>query len=1023
MKKIHWTFICAGLLASPTWAQVPQNLKHDFEDTGKLAFQMVPGKASPNSTIQLSEEKAHSGRKAIKVHYEFTGAGYLQFLTPSPVALSTGSSVTISAWIYGTGLHAFDGAAIRFIDTHGETFQYRLNESVTDALNGNGWTQVKVTLDLTKPNGHWGDNSDGVADLPMKFLGFAFDRTAAEPVAGSVYLDDLAFEMANPTVVAANAPAATAPVGNLKLSLQPVWNQTKTSIFIYAPGTQVPLQANLAGAPATGKLTWTARDFDNGVVAQGEIPLKENIEWSLPAGKPGILYVTAEAKDAAGNLLASTDTRVAFAPVATTPTPSQPLIWGVNSHPEHGTLDDVEREAALTSALGFTAMRGGVGTWLQVQPDNANQWQWDKSDKLMQILVRNNIKLLHIFLGTPRWATSADPNAAAEWQDWSYKLPRDMANLTAYSRAVAQRYNDNIIAYEIWNEPDISFWRGTPDEYVKLYETSQAAIKSVVPKARVMNGGFSETKRQPDFIPHFAKTTTQKPDIFAYHTHMQFSNLVKAGDDVKGYLSGAKWEKTPVWLNEAGYSSSGRLTERDQASALIKKYAYSAALGYEAYFWYDLRNDGNDATDLEHNFGLVRRDFTPKAAAVAARTLTSQIGGKRFVRRLDAPNGIYALLFEGKNGAGQPESTIVVWNESTSGSQVPLFWKLPAAGNRITAMGTQSPLNVQGGVGVTTASPMPEFVTVRGAATNIGLVPNILDFDGSVLASSGRSEKWKLVLANPLTQTFQGQLKLSAQDGWKVDQNSINFSLAPNAKKEFTVSVTAPEAATTSSMKLEIISPSLPTRIEAITRLLPSLSIPRLASRGTPGDFTRWDKPTVHLGVGNTVSLFEATPMQELHFHGDTDMSADVNVVRVPEGLLLSVRAEDNTHNQKEDAGSEWRGDSLQFALSLPTGENYEWMAALNEKGPSLRLMSAPSGIATGPQTSQFTIRREGTKTLYEVLIPSKLPGQNVVLPDHFSFSLLVNDNDGAGRKGWIEWTPGIGLSKDPTQFQPMSVY
>ena len=35
-------------------------------------------------------------------------------------------------------------------------------------------------------------------------------------------------------------------------------------------------------------------------------------------------------------------------------------------------------------------------------------------------------------------------------------------------------------------------------------------------------------------------------------------------------------------------------------------------------------------------------------------------------------------------------------------------------------------------------------------------------------------------------------------------------------------------------------------------------------------------------------------------------------------------------------------------------------------------------------------------------------------------FALLVNDNDGAGRKGWLEWFQGIGFAKDPTQYGPL---
>ena len=41
--------------------------------------------------------------------------------------------------------------------------------------------------------------------------------------------------------------------------------------------------------------------------------------------------------------------------------------------------------------------------------------------------------------------------------------------------------------------------------------------------------------------------------------------------------------------------------------------------------------------------------------------------------------------------------------------------------------------------------------------------------------------------------------------------------------------------------------------------------------------------------------------------------------------------------------------------------------------------------------------------------------------PEHaqFSCSVLVNDNDGAQRKGWIEWGGGIGEEKARSKFRP----
>jgi len=45
--------------------------------------------------------------------------------------------------------------------------------------------------------------------------------------------------------------------------------------------------------------------------------------------------------------------------------------------------------------------------------------------------------------------------------------------------------------WEVWNEPDISYWHGTPEEYDKLYDYAAAAVKRALPAARV--GGPAST--------------------------------------------------------------------------------------------------------------------------------------------------------------------------------------------------------------------------------------------------------------------------------------------------------------------------------------------------------------------------------------------------------------------------------------------------------------------------------------------------------------------------------------------------
>ena len=39
--------------------------------------------------------------------------------------------------------------------------------------------------------------------------------------------------------------------------------------------------------------------------------------------------------------------------------------------------------------------------------------------------------------------------------------------------------------WEVWNEPDIGYWSGTPEEFRKLYDYAADGVKRVLPTARV----------------------------------------------------------------------------------------------------------------------------------------------------------------------------------------------------------------------------------------------------------------------------------------------------------------------------------------------------------------------------------------------------------------------------------------------------------------------------------------------------------------------------------------------------------
>jgi xylan 1,4-beta-xylosidase len=80
---------------------------------------------------------------------------------------------------------------------------------------------------------------------------------------------------------------------------------------------------------------------------------------------------------------------------------------------------------------------------------------------------------------------------------WSYP-PKDYAKwgelIYQWVRHSVDRYGEKQVLtwyWELWNEPDISYWRGTPEEYDRLYDYTSAAVKRALPGARV--GGPATT--------------------------------------------------------------------------------------------------------------------------------------------------------------------------------------------------------------------------------------------------------------------------------------------------------------------------------------------------------------------------------------------------------------------------------------------------------------------------------------------------------------------------------------------------
>lgn len=156
---------------------------------------------------------------------------------------------------------------------------------------------------------------------------------------------------------------------------------------------------------------------------------------------------------------------------------------------------------------------------------------------------------------------------------------------------------------------------------------------------------------------------------------------------------------------------------------------------------------------------------------------------------------------------------------------------------------------------------------------------------------------------------------------------------------------------------------------------------------------------------------------------GAGDLAVDVAARWHAGGLVLALRVTDDVHHNDFADPELWQGDSVQLAFDVAQhgGEGYdaiddhELNVALSRGASRAHRHHGPAGASNDVVAA---VRRSGATTTYEIEIAAAaVPAATLGAGSVIGFSFLVNDNDGAGRIGWIEWTAGIGRSKTPAWF------
>lgn len=154
------------------------------------------------------------------------------------------------------------------------------------------------------------------------------------------------------------------------------------------------------------------------------------------------------------------------------------------------------------------------------------------------------------------------------------------------------------------------------------------------------------------------------------------------------------------------------------------------------------------------------------------------------------------------------------------------------------------------------------------------------------------------------------------------------------------------------------------------------------------------------------------------------DISAEIGVDYDPENLHVRIDVVDDAFFQEAPKNEIWKGDSVQFAFAAFDPDSSAARAATGygicqgadgevicRRDYSQLNLSAATGVTAR------VVRKPG-HIAYELVFPFKELGIDPFSGVPVGMSVVINDNDGKGRKGYLRWGDGIGTGRiNPNEF------
>jgi hypothetical protein len=292
--------------------------------------------------------------------------------------------------------------------------------------------------------------------------------------------------------------------------------------------------------------------------------------------------------------------------------------------------------------------------WGVVEPE-PGVWKWTDFDRAVTSYARAGVNLFAILCYGSAWSGGNAPQTDEEIKAFG-----------EYVFRMVQRYQDQVAAWEIWNEPNIlPFWAPLPNPelYTKLLREAYTRAKQADPDCIIVGCAFAG----PDHT--FLKQMYEQGvaghfDVLSYHNYGQGLDMLTewpAVEQFREIMAAHGDGDKPIWHTENGfYTGPVGLSMSDQAARLVRYSLGLRALGIARTFQLTI-NDWSDDPDFHDRSsyrGITHADYRIKPSYRAYQAMCNLLGTASFAGLFHPAEGVTGLLFE-----EQGRQVAVVWRD------------------------------------------------------------------------------------------------------------------------------------------------------------------------------------------------------------------------------------------------------------------------------------------------------------------------------------------------------------------------